>query len=97
MRSAVSSWDGGVLEGTVTVGAAPAVPAAERSAAGLDPIALGGLPGGDVTVVDGKAPVAAAPAGHPTNLRPHVRRPVRSPRAHLDPTPGQGAHQRRRP
>jgi hypothetical protein len=33
------------------------VPAAERSAAGMDPIALGGLPGGAVTVVDGPAPV----------------------------------------
>jgi hypothetical protein len=46
-----------VLDGTVTVGAVPAVPAAERSAAGIAPIAFKGLPGGAVTVVDGPAPL----------------------------------------
>src|SRR5579871_3030928 len=56
MRSAVSRWVGGVPEGTVTVGADPAVPAGERSAAGIDPIAFKGLPGGAVTVVDGPPP-----------------------------------------
>ncbi len=35
MRSALSSDVGGVPEGTVTVGAFPAVPAGERSAAGM--------------------------------------------------------------
>jgi hypothetical protein len=48
---------GGVPVGTVTVGAVPAVPAGERSAAGIAPIAFKGLPGGAVTVVDGPTPV----------------------------------------
>ena len=56
MRSALSSWVGGVPDGTVTVGADPAVPAGERSAAGIEPIAFKGLPAGAVTVVDGPAP-----------------------------------------
>ena len=38
-----------------------------------------------------------APMASVTNLRPHVRRPVRPPRADLDPPAGQGAHQRGRP
>jgi hypothetical protein len=57
MRSALSSVVGGVPDGTVTVGAVPAVPAGERSAAGMEPIAFNGLPGGAVTVVEGPAPV----------------------------------------
>jgi hypothetical protein len=57
MRSADSRWVGGVPDGTVTVGAVPAVPAAERSAAGIAPIAFRGLPGGAVTVVDGPTPL----------------------------------------
>jgi hypothetical protein len=48
---------GGGLDGTVTVGGVPAVPAGERSAAGITAIAFRGLPGGAVTVVDGPTPV----------------------------------------
>jgi hypothetical protein len=60
MRSALSSVVGGVPDGTVGVGAVPAVPAGERSAAGIAPIAFKGLPGGAVTAVDGPAPLPAA-------------------------------------
>jgi hypothetical protein len=56
MRSALSSVVGGVPDGTVTVGAVPAVPAGERSAAGIAAMALSGLPGGAVTVVEGPLP-----------------------------------------
>jgi len=56
MRSALSSWVGGRPDGTVTVGAVPAVPAGERSAAGIEAMAPDGLPAGAV-VVEAPAPV----------------------------------------
>lgn len=63
MRSAVSSWVGGGPEGTTTVGAVPAVPADERSCAGIEAIvddvaALFEAGGEDTAVVLGVAVVA---------------------------------------
>jgi hypothetical protein len=46
-----------VPEGTVTVGAVPAVPAGERSAAGIGAMAPLAEPLGAVVVVDGPVPV----------------------------------------
>ena len=43
MRSALWSEVGGVLDGTVTFGAWPVVPAGDRSAAGMGRIASSGL------------------------------------------------------
>ena len=51
MRSALWSDVGGVPDGTVTVGAFPAVPAGDRSAAGIGRMASSGLSPGTVVVV----------------------------------------------
>src|SRR5271167_4458630 len=56
MRSALSRPAGGAPVGTVTVGACPAVPAGDRSAAGMGPMAVSALAPGTPVVVVAPAP-----------------------------------------
>ena len=64
MRSALSSCLGGGPEGTITVGGVPAVPAGERSWAGMDAIALWAAAlGADVVLVDAGLAGRATAAG----------------------------------
>jgi hypothetical protein len=57
MRSALSSLVGGAPGGTVTVGAVPNVPAGDRSAAGMGPIASSAPPPGAVVGVERPLPL----------------------------------------